>query len=365
MRKKYGADGTDGMSGTNRQGSSPDSAPNGTRRAAFAACLVAAFLCAGCGEAGSMSSDIGSSNNMYSSGSVSPSAISGAYGSNYESAGADSWETSGDGAVKTNVDVSVDTDRKLIKTVSLSVETKEFDQVMTTLETRVRQLGGYIEKLETYNGSRYSGSRTTKYSNMTIRIPKENLTDFLETVSDACNVIRRNDDLRDVTLSYVDIESRRDTLRTEQERLLSFLEKAETVEEIIALEERLSNVRYQLESMEAQLRTIDNQVDFATVNLDVSEVQELTPVKEPTAWERLAEGFMGNLGDIGDGFTNFGIWFVINIPYFVIWAVIITVVVLIVRKSGRRKKQKLLEQAQKADAEWNAAKENGSRETKN
>ena len=335
------------------------------RRAAVLACLLAAVLCTGCGESGDMASDIGISGDRYKSESISPGAVNGSYGGSFESEGfsADDWSPSAGGEAKAsaNADVTVDTDRKLIKTVNLSAETREFEQAMTTLETQVRQLGGYIETMETYNGSRYSGYRNTRYSNMTVRIPRENLTDFLETVSGMCNVTRRNEEVRDVTLSYVDIESRRDTLRTEQERLLSFLEKAETVQEIITLEERLSDVRYQLESMEARLRTIDNQVDYATVNLNISEVQELTPVEEQTAWEKIAEGFMGSLGDIGDGFVNFGIWFAISAPHFVVWAIIITVIVVIIRKVHRRNKEKLLAKAAKDDAEWKAAKDKNNK----
>lgn len=334
---------------------------HGGRRAAVLACLLAAVLCAGCGgEAGDMASDIGISGDRYQGESMSPGAMNGSYGGSFESEGfsADDWEPSDDGTVKNNADVTVDTDRKLIKTVNLSAETREFEQAMNMLETQVRQLGGYIETMETYNGSRYSGYRNTRYSSMTVRIPRGNLTDFLETVSGMCNVTRRNEEVRDVTLSYVDIESRRNTLRTEQERLLSFLEKAETVQEIITLEERLSDVRYQLESMEARLRIIDNQVDYATVNLNISEVQELTPVEEQTAWEKITEGFMGSLGDIGEGFVNFGIWFAISVPHFVVWAIIITVIVVIIRKVHRRNKEKLLAKAAKDDAEWKAAKAN-------
>ncbi len=333
-----------------------------TGRRAAAACLLAALLCAGCGEADGMMSDVADPGGAHTSQSMTSDALNGGYegGIGIESAGADSLGAPGDGTAGDNVDVTVDTDRKLIKTVSLSAETREFEQAMAALETQVRQLGGYIEKLETYNGSQYSGSRSKRYSYMTVRIPRENLDGFLETVSGVCNVTRRNDDLKDVTLTYVDIESRRDTLRTEQERLLSFLEKAQTVEEIIALEERLSEVRYQLESMEARLRTIDNQVDFATVNLDISEVLELTLVEEPTVWERLAGGFMDSVGNIGGGFLDFCIWFVINTPYFAVWAVIITGLVLIIRRSGRRKKEKMLAQAAKADAEWKAGPGSGT-----
>ncbi len=109
------------------------------------------------------------------------------------------------------------------------------------------------------------------------------------------------------------------------DRLLEFLGRAETVEEIIALEERLSEVRYQLESMESQLRTMDNLIEYSTVKINISEVRELTVVKEeePTAWERIAEGFLKSLSNIGNGIEEAGIWFLVNIPYLLIWAVII------------------------------------------
>ncbi len=326
-------------------------------RAGLAVCLLVALLCTGCGAGDGAMSDMGSSNNMYSNGNMSPSVAGGSYEGIFDldSAGVDSVGTSGGGSVKNNVDVTVDTDRKMIRTVNLTAETREFEQAMTTLEDQVRQLGGYIESLETYNGSKYSGSGSTRYSNMTARIPKANLYEFLESVSGVCNVVRKNEDIKDVTLSYVDIESRRDTLRTEQERLLSFLEKAETVQEIIDLEERLSEVRYQLESMEARLRTMDNQVDYATVNLNLSEVRELTPVEEPTVWEQLAEGFMDSVGNIGDGILNFCIWFAVNSPYLAFWALIIALLVFFIRRSYRRSRKKLLAKAAKADAEWKAA----------
>ena len=80
----------------------------------------------------------------------------------------------------------------------------------------------------------------------------------------------------------------------EQERLLSLLEQAETMEEIIALESRLTEVRYQLESMESQLRTMDNQVSYSTVYLSIEEVEHFTPPAEKGTWERISTGFSEN-----------------------------------------------------------------------
>ena len=240
---------------------------------------------------------------------------------------------------------------KLIRSVALELETKAFEETMAVLETQVRNVGGYIENMEAYNGSNYSGSTRSRYSHMTIRIPADEMERFLSSVSDVGNVIRRNESAKDVTLSYVDMESRRDTLRTEIDRLLTFLDKADSVETIIALEERLSQVRYELESMESKLRTIDNLVEYGTVNLQITEVKELTPVEEKnTVGDRIVDGFMSNLREIWDGFMEFCIWIVVNIPYFIIWIVVIGAVVICWKGFRRRRR---LAKEKKKEAEQN------------
>jgi len=238
--------------------------------------------------------------------------------------------------------------RKLIQKVTLEVETKEFEQMMWALDGQIKELGGYIESMNTYNGSSYYGG-DSRYANLTVRIPQAKLSQFLDTVSDEGNIVRRSEDVDDVTLSYVDMESRRNVLRSEQERLLEFMDRAETIEEIITIEERLSEVRYQLESMESQLRTIDNLVDYSTVYLNISEVRELTPIKEPTAGQRISEGFLESVEDIINGLTEFGIWFLVNIPYFVIWIGVLAIVIILLRV--RRKKLVAKKEAQRQKEE--------------
>lgn len=87
---------------------------------------------------------------------------------------------------------------------------------------------------------------------------------------------------------------------------------------------------------------MDNQVQYSTVYLNISEVKELTPieVEEETAWQRISEGFMDSLRSIGHGLAEFGIWFLIHIPQLVIWAAVIAVIVLLVRKRRKRKAAK-------------------------
>ncbi len=331
-------------------------------------CVLTTILFTGCGSADSGatkmttdSMDIMNSNLDYNAGAGV-----------YEEAAAPEYEMDygADGSTKSSNGGILD-DRKLIQNVRLEVETKEFEQLMTSLETQVEDMGGYVESMETYNGSSYSDYSGSRYAQITFRVPRGQLNAFLQTVSDISNVVRRYENVEDVTLSYVDMESRKNTLRTEQSRLLEFLDRAETVEEIITLEERLSEVRYQLESMESQLRTIDNLVDYSTVEINVSEVRELTPVEleEPSVWERIGKGFMGSLRDIGGDAQETLVWFVTHIPYLVIWALVILVLVIcgkkmrakqLRKKEAREQEERARMQAREAKLqEWEAGQDAG------
>lgn len=233
-----------------------------------------------------------------------------------------------------------DTSRKLIKNVDLEVETEEFDDLLTTIEQKTEALAGYIEESYTYNGSAYRGG-STRNASLTIRIPAGKLNTFLSEVAEVSNVISRNERVTDVTLQYVDMESHKKALVAEQDRLLELLEQAENIEDIISIESRLSEVRYQIESMESQLRTMDNQVSYSTINLSIEEVKQLTPVKEQSVGEKIATGFWKNLTRVGAGILNFGIGLIISIPYVLLWGIIIAIVVFIIRsvlKKSRSRK---------------------------
>lgn len=251
--------------------------------------------------------------------------------------------TTTEGQLQESDAASQKSDRKLVRTVRMSVETREFESVMATLERRVSELGGYIEKMDTYNGSVYSSSRSSRSADMTARIPADQLNVFLGEVSEISNVTRRSENVQDVTLDYVDLASHKKTLQAEHDRLLELMERAEYIEDILTIEQRLSDVRYQIESMEAQLRTYDNKVDYSTVYLDVSEVQELTPVHEETVWERISGGFTENLKKVGNGALEIVIWLLVHIPTLAVWAVLITLFIVWIRwyqKRSRIKEEK-------------------------
>ncbi len=261
---------------------------------------------------------------------------------------------SSSGTVTPNVQ---DVNRKLIKTVEMTVETKEYDRMSEGLRDQVTAYGGYVERMNTYNGSSYSGRQVSRSASMTIRIPEDKLDAFLGEVRSIGNVIRTSEKVDDVTLTYVDLTSHKESLQTEHARLLELLEKAESVADIITIQERLSNVRYQIESMESQIRTYDNQIAYSTIYLEISEVKELTPVKEKTVWERISGGFVSSLHAVGSGFVEFFVWLLANSPFLIIWALVIFAVLWVVlrchrKRSGKKSVRKTLQnEDQKTDTE--------------
>lgn len=253
---------------------------------------------------------------------------------------------------------TADPTRKLITTANVDVETKEFDKLYSDIENYVKNAGGYLESINTYNGSRYYGQVVERHANLTVRIPADKLDAFLEEIGNAGNITNRSQNVEDITLTYVDLEAHKKTLLEEQERLNEFLREAETIEDIIYIEDRLSNIRYQLESMESQLRTYDNKVNYSTVYLNINEVVEYTPVvyEEPSTWERMKEGFSDSLEDIKRGLQNFAVWFVSNVIYLIIFAVIIFVIVkwILYMASDKRAAKKAAKLAKKQKAQQEA-----------
>ena len=150
----------------------------------------------------------------------------------------------------------------------------------------------------------------------------------------------KNESVDDVTLRYVDVDSHKKALETEQERLLALLEKAENVEDIITIENRLSDVRYELENYESQIRLLDNQIDYSTVYVDISEVSRVTDAGKQGFFEEVASRFSDSVYVVLMGLRGFAIGILGSLPILVVWGVILAVVVILLRKFVFKKSKK-------------------------
>lgn len=229
--------------------------------------------------------------------------------------------------------------QKWIRTVYLDAETENLDPLLQAVNEQVSALGGYIESRDIYHGSQYYG-KGRRYAQLVIRIPVAQTDAFTGKISEVSNITATNETVENITLAYVDTESRVAALKTEQTRLLELMEKAETMADLLEIESRLTDVRYELEKMTSQLRVYDNLVDFATIHLDISEVEVLTPVEEETLWQRISGGFVESAEKLGNGLLNFFVWLLVKLPYLALVALIAGVVLLSIRSGKKRKKNR-------------------------
>lgn len=225
----------------------------------------------------------------------------------------------------------VQPNEKIIYTYNYSVETKTFDTFMDALQKRINEYGGYLESSET-NGNPDMNIR--RYANMVIRIPENKMHSFLNMVEENSNVTYSSQSSENVTLNYVDMQSHIKALKTEQETLMGILERAKKLEDIITIQTQLTQVRYELESYESQLRVYDNRINYSTLYLDINEVERETSVATELSYgEEISRGLSDTFYGIGQGLRGFSIWFIVNLPILLIWAVIIVLIILIARKT--------------------------------
>ena len=230
--------------------------------------------------------------------------------------------------------------RMLIRTVNMSVETKEFDKFKTDIEVIVGADEGYIESSTLSGTGKNKSLRTIRY---VIRVPSDKLDALLAAVGNGSTILSSSEKTTDVTLEYVDTKARIESLRVEYNQLLDLLKESKDLDNIITLQNRLSEVRYQIESYESRLRVLENQVTYSTLSLTVKEVLEETviePAHEPTYGERVAKQFEQMLKNTKNFFEGLGLAIIAFLPGIIflgINAIIIVVIIKSIKKKRRKK----------------------------
>ena len=253
----------------------------------------------------------------------------------------------GGGAETPEPDDSVaDYTAKIIYTASVSIETTEFDKAVAALEAQVRKIGGFVESSNVTGDTQYRDDGTTtvvnRWAYYTVRIPCDHFESFLHETEGFGNVTSTSRDAQNVTSAYTDYEARLSSLNTQEERLLDMLAKSEDVETLIALEQRLSDVRYEIESIERNLRNYDMQIKYSTVNLDLREVEVYTPTVpvRRTFSQKLADSLSDGWNGFTRGIQNVILGLASALPALILLAVITAAVIVCIKKARKKRKAK-------------------------
>lgn len=268
-------------------------------------------------------------------------------------------DPSSDPAAQTDLQKS---NRKIIYTGNISLQTLEYDQASNSIHAKITQYGGFIESEDTYNDDPYwyykertgsAANRTRRNLNITARIPADQFDAFMKDLEKDGQVVNSSINARNVSVTYATREASKKALEIEQSRLLEMMEKAESVEDMIRVEERLTEVERELNSEKTELSALDRDVNFSTIYISLQEVFEYSEkVVEVTYGERLRKAF----GRAVDGFVSFWqeliLFIVETFPFLIMLAIVI---VLLRRLLRRRREKKAVERARLEEIRRRAA----------
>ena len=225
--------------------------------------------------------------------------------------------------------------QKLIRTAQMNLETTDFEKAVQGLTDLTEQMGGYFESSSV--GKRSNG----RWADYTVRIPAEKYQSFLDQAGELCHETWRDTQQEDISERYYDTQGRLKTQQIKLERLQALLAKAENMEDIITIESAISETEQMIDDLSGTLRHYDDQVDYATVSISLSEVYKLSNVEEvPDSFmSRLGKAFTGGLADFADGLENFAVALAYGWMWLLILVVVAVAVVRVLRKRRRKAKK--------------------------
>ena len=232
-------------------------------------------------------------------------------------------------------------EQKIIYSADVTVETLEFDKALEALEQMISELGGFAESANVSGNSRYGSDGavqiTDRAAYYTIRVPADRFREALDRTGSIGNVISATEDAQNVTSQFIDQEARQTSLEVQEQRLLELLAQAADVDTLVTLEARLSEVRYEIESIERTLRNMQNQVDYSTITLSLYEVAVYTPTAsvQRTFGQRVSDALSGGWSNFTRTMEDLLIGILYSLPALLLLAVIVVVVVVVIRRVRR------------------------------
>ena len=241
--------------------------------------------------------------------------------------------------------------QKLIYIGEMEIESEQFEADYAALKEQVSAMGGYLAG-ETLSGTApVAYGDAGRYGELVARIPTEHFQAFLDDTDGRMDIVRRHVDVQDITEYYYDNEARIELLETRYAKLEEHLRSAERMEDIIALEQEMSEILSELDELKGTRRHLDHQVAYSTLTIEIREVVRSSGVatSKEGVGSRMGEAFNGTLRAIGVFFENAAVFLVGASPLLLILAVIALAVLFCVRAGKKRRAKRAESQKERAE----------------
>ncbi|MCJ7688165.1 MAG: DUF4349 domain-containing protein, partial [Clostridiaceae bacterium] len=225
---------------------------------------------------------------------------------------------------------------KIIRNGSIQMETLSFDETVKQILSKTSSIGAYVQSSNVSGKSIESkSSEENRRGEFILRIPKDKFDSFILDIGNLGSITDQQISTEDITSVYFDTQAHLKSLTIQEERLLELLKKTGELKDIIALENELSRVRYEIENLTGSLKKWDNLVEFSTLNIQISEVHTIkeNPV---SLGDKIANGFVNSVNSLIDFGKGFIVIISICMPYLVILSIVFLIIrfVIKLRKSN-------------------------------
>jgi len=226
---------------------------------------------------------------------------------------------SGSGQAKRSLDL-MPTSPMIIRTAELSLTTREFDKGRAQVEDILKRHRGYIGSLNV-TGAAGTGRTLTA----SLRIPSTQLDPALAELKSLGRLVSESKTGQEVTAQYVDLQARLNNSRNTEKRLIELLaNRTGKLSDVLEVENELTRIRGEVESMEAERKNLSSQVDFATINLTLTEdYRAQLQVVPPSTSTRLINASIEGYRSMVDGLMSVALFFLSSGPTLLVWAAIL------------------------------------------
>lgn len=207
-----------------------------------------------------------------------------------------------------------DLNKKIITNGDMNVETMNLDELVNNLLISVDGVGGYVQSSSIFNG-------TYRTYEAVLRIPADRYDEFVNGINETGNVTYYSKDSKDITDTYTDIEAKVRSLKAEEEVVLKFYEQASNIEELMSIEQRLSDIRYEIDSYESRLKNYDVLTTYSTLNITVRETKVYTETND-SFFTRLINSFTNGVTNFVDMIEDIVLFVSYNLMTFIFMAVL-------------------------------------------
>ena len=230
----------------------------------------------------------------------------------------------------------------VLRTAERTLESSSFDQSLSYIQNLVTEYQGYFEQ-STVDGQSFEEGGQGRAAELSIRVSSESLDDFLTSLDAVCTVTYKSESAQDISDRYYDVETRLESYRVQMERLNQLLGSA-SLEDMLLLEDKRTEVQQEIDSLEGQLKSWYSQAQLSTVYVTLREVKVRDQVRSTgdSLGERVKTAFYDSVNWLNGFLQDAAVVLAIAAPVLVVLIPILVVVWAIVagvrHRKGRKRK---------------------------